>query len=173
VSRVLSLNARRAHDAGSSDVVEVMLAHITHPDLEAPVRLSTDPTERISLDPLTYGTRSTWLTEDGSPFLFVLMSAVIPDDNPDAPQTAALVLDMLDSDTAAPFWTTLTGATVDLAVVYSSTPDVIEVEFLGLELTSFEFGDGQGSLSLTRPPLATEPFPARRMTRAAFPGLHR
>ena len=52
--RRISVNARSAHDAASTDEIEVVLIQIEHPQLAAPVRLSTDPTERISVDPLTY-----------------------------------------------------------------------------------------------------------------------
>ncbi len=44
--------------------------------LDAPVRLSTDNTERLSEEPLMYGTRSTWMGSNPAtePFLFVIAS---------------------------------------------------------------------------------------------------
>ncbi len=55
--RRVSLNARTAFDAATTAEVEIAQIMIEHPALDAPVRLSTDPTERISTDPLMYGTR--------------------------------------------------------------------------------------------------------------------
>ncbi|PTW61437.1 uncharacterized protein DUF1833 [Breoghania corrubedonensis] len=171
--RLVSLNARSAQDATASDEVEVVLIRITHPDLDTTIRLSSDPTERLSLEPLTYGTRSTWQTDDGSPFLFVLLSTVLPDDQEETPPAATLILEVVDKDMAKPLRSTITRATVDFAVVLASDPDVIEAEWLGLELISAEGDSGQITLSISRDPITSEPWPSRRMTRDAFPGLHR
>jgi hypothetical protein len=46
--RVLSLNFRKALYAQESGEVPIFLLTITHPSLAAPIRLSTDPTARIS-----------------------------------------------------------------------------------------------------------------------------
>ena len=58
MSRRVSLNARQAQIDPVSAEIDVVLIEITHPDLDAPIRLSTDNTERISDEPLIYGTRS-------------------------------------------------------------------------------------------------------------------
>ncbi|MFX8797554.1 hypothetical protein ABTM57_19745, partial [Acinetobacter baumannii] len=63
--RILTLNTRRAVDATASDEVEIALIRITHPSIIDPVRLSTDPTSIVSIDPLIYGTYSTWLAPTG------------------------------------------------------------------------------------------------------------
>lgn len=171
--RRLSLTARTAQDASTSDEVEVMLVKISHPDLDAPIRLTSDPTERLSIEPLYYGTRSTWETADGSPFLFVLMSTTLPDDQDDQPSAATLVLEVVDKDMAAPLRSTIRRATVDIAVVLSSSPDVVEIEWTGLSLTAAEGDASEIKLSISRDPITSEPFPARRMTRNVMPGLHR
>jgi hypothetical protein len=174
VSRIVSLNMRLSQDAMNTDEVEVVLVKLTHPDLEAPVRLSSDPTVRLSVDPLIYGTRSTWQTDDGSPFQFVLMSTILPDDVEDAPQAATLVLEVVDKDMAAPLRTFVhMEAKVDLAVVLAGSPDVVEAEWLGFDLIGADGDSGQITLSISRDALETEPFPARRMTRDTAPGLHR
>jgi hypothetical protein len=169
--RTISLNARLAHDDIGSAEVEVVLFHITHPLLDAPVRLSTDPTARLSLEPLRYGTRSSWLTEDDSPFLFVLAAAQLPDDKKDAPAAARLVLANLDNSIAGLLRSFTDPATVDLAVVLSSSPDLVEMEVLGLETTSSEGAGDQVTISLSRDLLTSEPWPSARTTRSRFPGL--
>ena len=92
--RRVSLNARTAFDAQTTDEVEIALIMIEHPELDAPVRLSTDPTERLSADPLMYGTRTAWMGSDpiSEPFLFILASANLPSDLEDAPATMWIVI---------------------------------------------------------------------------------
>lgn len=172
MARRLSLNARLALDAAASDVVEVVLIRITHPELDAPVLLSTDPTTRLSIDPLSYGTRSSWRNPAGAPWLFVLASAIVPDDLEDDIQSARIVLEALDRRMAAAVRSTTRPATVDMAVVLSSSPDQIEAEWLGLRLVDADGDSGQIVLDATRDPITQEPWPAGRMTRDVAPGLH-
>lgn len=169
--RTISLNARQAHDAVASDEIEVVLWHITHPNLDAPIRLSTDPTERLSVQPLRYGTRSTWMTSDGLPFLFVLAGAQIPDDKADTPAAARLVLANVDNKIAGLLRSFTTPAVVDMALVLASTPDLVEMEALGMDLVSAEGSGDQVALSLSRDLRISEPWPTGRMTRSRFPGL--
>ncbi len=49
---IIPLTVRRAMYAEHSEECEVALVTITHPDLDAPVRVSSDPTERLSVEPL-------------------------------------------------------------------------------------------------------------------------
>lgn len=169
--RTISLNARQAHDASSSDEIEVVLWHITHPDLDAPIRLSTDPTERLSVEPLRYGTRSTWQTSDGDPFKFVLAGAQVPDDKADTPAAARLVLANVDNKIAGLLRSFTTPALVDMALVLALTPDLVEMEALGMDLVSAEGSGDQVVLSLSRDLRIAEPWPTGRMTRSRFPGL--
>ncbi len=173
MSRRVSLNARIAHEAESTAEVDVVLVKITHPALSEPVRLSTDPTERLSLDPLSYCTRSTWPAEETKQvFSFVLLEAILPGDDGDSPHQAQLSLELHDNDIARVLRSITTPARVDLACVKASSPDVVEAEYLDLSLTSSEGDSGQAQLTIAREPLATEPMPADRMSRQRFPGLH-
>lgn len=174
MSRRVSLNARIGQEADATDEVDVVLMTITHPDLAQPLRLSTDPTERLSLDPLVYGTLSTWRAEgaDRAAYQFVLLDATLPGDEADAPHQAQLVAELHDNDLALSLRQTTTPARVDIAVVLASSPDLIEAEWLDLRLTSADGDAGQVQLTITREPLASEPMPAGRMSRQRFPGLH-
>lgn len=173
--RRVSITARGAHDAAQTDQVEVALIRITHPDLSAPIYISTDPTEQLSLEPLVYGTRSTWTSGDGEAieWLYAATQAILPDDQEDAPAKATLALQVVTEDMAAPLRQTTTRATVDMAVVMASQPDVVEVEYRGLSLTMAEGDATEIRLTLSRDPITSEPYPGSRMTRAVFPGLHR
>lgn len=176
MSRKVSLNARLAHDAVGSKEVEVVLVEITHPETEQVVRLSTDPTDRISYEPLAYGTRSTWRgadpEDDDEAYLFVLMSVLVPDDQEDSPPVARFVLEAVDNRIAEVLRSTTQRATVNMALVLASTPDAVEQEWLNFRLVSAEGDAGTITLSVSRDPVTAEPWPAGRMTRQRFPGLH-
>ena len=166
------MNARQAMDAANSAEVEVALIQIDHPDLDAPVRLSTDPTDRLSVDPLRYGTRSSWLGAT-DPFLFVLASAEVPGDQEDAPAAANIVLENVTNDIAATLRQVSTRATVHLAVVLASSPDQVEVEFRDMSLVGADGDAGEIRLSLTRAPIEAETVPMDRFSRDRFLGLFR
>lgn len=176
MSRKISLNARRAHDAVGSKEVEVVLLHITHPETNQIVRLSTDPTDRISYSPPAYGTRSTWMDadpdDDDDAYLFILMSMLLPDDQEDSPPAAQLVIEAVDNRIADVLRSTLQRATVHIALVLASTPDLVEQEWRNFKLISAEGNSDSITLSISRDPVTAEPWPAGRMTRDRFPGLH-
>ncbi len=173
--RRVSLVARQAlEDAGSAEV-EVVLVVVTHEALSAPIKISTDPTERLSVAPLAYSTRSTWRAAEAGdePFLFTAVSTLVPGDQDDVPAAATLILEALDNRIADELRKTTTRARVDIAVVMASSPDLVEAEWLDLRLVAAEGDPGQIVLSISRDPITDEPWPAGRMTRERFPGLHR
>lgn len=170
--RTISFNARLAADAEATDEVETVLIKITNPLLDQPIRLSSDNTERISVEPLAYGTRSTWLTDDGSPFLFILMGTQIPDETDEEPPAGNLVLANLDSEIAEVLTSTTVPSLVSMALVLASSPNEVEHEFLDMQLRSAE-GDGdQIVLFFTKEPVLSERYPSDRMTKERFPGLY-
>lgn len=173
--RRLSLNARQAMDDPASSEVEVVLIEITHDELDAPIRLSTDNTERLSADPLYYGTRSSWRGANPitDPYLWVVASVLLPSDQEDTPAGATLVLDNLDWNIAELLRSFRTPAHFAMAVVLASSPDLAEAEWQDLLLTSAEISAGEILLTISREEIELEYFPAGRMTRRQFPGLHR
>ena len=170
--RRLSLNARMAQDAVASGEIEVVLFLIEHPELSAPIRLSTDNAVRISVDPEVYGTVSTWRGGSAAdPYLWIIASAVLPGDAEDAPAQATLVLEILDAGMVELIRSFTSPATVSMAVVEASSADQVEAEWSGLQIVSAEIG-GEIVLALSRDEIELEPFPAGRMTKHVFPGLH-
>lgn len=173
--RRVSLNARKAYEAQSSKEVEVVLITIEHDELDEPVRLSTDPTERLSEDPLIYCTRSSLMDADPEtePYLFLLAEVELPSDLEDAPAEARLILANLDASISNLLRSFLTPARVSVAVVLSTSPDLAEVLFTGLLLTGADGDASEISLTITRLPIEDESWPKDRMTKERFPGLHR
>lgn len=173
--RRLSLNARLAQEENSTDEIEICLIVIEHPALDEPVRLSTDNTERLSLSPLMYGTRSTWMGANPitEPYLFVLASAELPSDLDDAPASASIVLENVDNDIGAILRSVTDRATVHMAVVLASSPNLTEAEYREMKLVNADGDVGEVRLSFSREPIEDESYPTDRMTKQRFPGLHR
>ncbi|QFQ88272.1 hypothetical protein F8A10_12200 [Paracoccus kondratievae] len=174
MSRRLSLNARLAHESEYSGEIEVVLFLIEHPDLEAPIRLSTDNAVRFSVDPEIYCTLSTWkgASHANDPWLWIIASAVLPGDAEDAPAQATLVLENLDAGMVEIIRSFTTPATVSMAVVMADSPDHVEAEWSGLQIVSAEITGGEIVLALSRDEIELEPFPSGRLIKNRFPGLH-
>jgi len=174
MSRVL-INARTAHDAATTDAVEVALFTIDHPSLDAPVRLSTDPTERLSDAPLMYGTRSNWFGADPAlePFLFVLASTDLPSDLEDVPAAATIVLSNVDNRIAETLRSFTNRPTISMAVVMADSPNDIEVEFRGMMMIGSSGNAGEVTIEMSRAPVEEETVPMDRFTKQRFPGIYR
>lgn len=173
--RRVSLNARLAQDAASTAEIYVALFYITHASLDAPVRLSTDNTERLTNEPLMYGTRSTWMGSNPAtePFLFVLASTVLPSDLDDAPAAGNIILENVDNDIAKLLRGYTDLATIHMAIVLADTPNVVEAEYRDLKIMSHDINAGEVTLSFSREDIEDEYYPRDRMTKDRFPGLHR
>lgn len=171
--RRVSLNARLAADRQSTDDVFVHLIVIEHPQLNAPIRLSTDNTERLSVEPLAYCTRSTWRGADpiNDPYLYIIASTELPGDEEGVPPTAAIILDNVSSEIGKTLRSFTTPATVHMAVVMASTPDVIEEEFPEFLTVQSGGNASEVRLELSRRMIEEETWPQHRFTRARFPGL--
>ena len=166
--RLISLNARTAAHAQATDRIPVTLTEIRHPDLPEPIRLSSDPTVRLSTDPLKYGTR-----HKGQVYEFVLMGLPWPDDQRGSAPKTTLVFENVVADMAKPLRSILSPPTADLTIVMADTPDVIEARYLKLKGTLGTWDASQISLDASRESFANEPMPSGRMSKARFPGLFR
>ena len=164
----LSLSLRETLYAERSDEVAIALVTITHPDLDAPVLLSTDPTQRITIDPLVYGTISR-----EEIYYFVLMSVAIPDEMRGAAPRSQLILENVTSDMAKVVRSFTTPADVRIEIVTATTPDQVERTFIGMRIVKASIDTSQVTLDITREPFTNEPWPSQRMTKQRFPGLHK
>lgn len=172
--RRVSLNMRLAQDAESSSEIYAALFEINHPDLDKPIRLSTDNTERLSVEPLYYGTRSTWRGANPvtDPYLWAIASVLLPSDQEETPAAGTLILENLDARMVQVVRSYQGIAALHLAVVLASSPNLIEAEYTNMEIVSTDIDAGEIVLSYSREEIEMEPFPAHRMTKQYFPGLH-
>lgn len=163
---VIPLTVRSAMYAEHSEEVEVALVTITHDDLAAPVRVSSDPTSRLSTEPLRYGTESR-----GEEYYFVLMSAIVPDDRKGTPPRVALVFENIEANFIETAQSFTTPATASIELVLASAPDTVIQAYRGLRIVRCSFDEASATFDLSREPFVSEPFGARQ-TKNFFSGLH-
>ncbi|WP_411836698.1 hypothetical protein [Paracoccus sp. ME4] len=158
----------------TTDEVYVALFRIDHASLAAPIRLSTDPTERVAEEPVIYGTRSAWAGANPllEPYLWAIADAILPSDLEDAPATAQIAIEALDHAIIETVRSITSPPTIRMAVVLASTPDVVEAEWSNLLITTVDADAGEIILTISREEIENEFFPAGRMSRDRFPGLH-
>lgn len=163
---IVSLSMRTSAYAENTDDIPVVLLTLTHPQISSPLLLSSDPTLRLTTEPLSYGTISKGLT-----YQWVIMSVHVPDDSRDSPPRAQLVLDNVEYSAVPIFNSMTTYATISMSLVMASRPDFIERHWSGLNVVDVTVDADKVSLSISREPFTREPFPSDRMTRSRFPGL--
>ena len=166
MSRTVSETFRRALYAAQTDEVIVALLTITHDDLAEPVRLSTDATERLSADPLSYGT-----TSRGEVYQFVPISVVLSGETDDAPPQVALEVDNVDQSLITMVRSITAPASVAIEIVLASDPDTGEIEFPAMLTGSADYDAEVVRFSLEVDSLASEPFPGTSFVPSMFPGL--
>ncbi|KAB2937397.1 DUF1833 family protein [Hyphomicrobium sp.] len=167
MARELSLSFRNALNAEATEDAVITLVTITHPELDSAIRLSSDPTRRISVDPLRYGT-----VAEGVIYDFVLMSVIFPDDRMGAPAAVTLAFANVADDMAAVIRAALSPARVDIRCVLATAPDVVEEEWLDLRGVQGSYDDSRITYDVSREAISNEPWPAHRMTQARFPRLY-
>ena len=175
MSRRLSFPGRRHFDASADAAVALVLIEISHPSLDAPLRFSTDMTERLSDDPLSYGTRSAWRGADPAtqPFSFAAVDVEWPGERADTGPEARLFVSAIGTDVIDALRSVTEPPVVHMAKVLSTQPDVIEEECLDLEMHDVSADAVTLECALSHLPIWVELFPADRMSPDRFPALFR
>lgn len=167
--RAISLATREQLNSPADGATLIVLAILHHPEMtDGPWFLASDWTERLSDDPLRIG-----LHHQGTEFEFVLMSAVLPDDQDGSPATCQLTFDAVVSDLSRIARSVTSPATIDLRVIRAEAPDVIEEEYLGLKVTHSSYSETNLTVDISRESIVNEPWLADVMTRRWFPALYR
>ncbi len=162
----LSLTFRKAANASATGEIPVVLMTVSHESLDEPFRFSSDPTTRISTDPLRYGTVSR-----GETFDFLPLSIGLPEDSDEATPTIQLVISNLTRQLTPMLRSVATPASVTTEIVLASTPDVVEATWPAFDLVGSSAAGNDVTLTLTVDSLSAEPYPAGQFTPGNFPGL--
>ncbi|MBB3297906.1 MULTISPECIES: DUF1833 family protein [unclassified Rhizobium] len=166
MSRNVSDRFREVVYAQETDEVVICLLTVTHEDLGTPIYLSSDPTERLSDDPLIYGTNSR-----GNEYLFLPFEFTLPDDDSDSPPRVQLSMDNTDRSLVTILRSIATPADIKVELVLASDLSTIEIQLPALQLSDVTMDDGRISATLVADALINEPHPAQLFTPGSFPGL--
>lgn len=164
--RAVSLTMRRSMYARETKEVALVLITVTHPLLSTPVRVSSDPTARLSEQPLRYGTVSR-----GSTYTFVPMSVMLPDDIEERAPTSQIQIENVSRDLVALLRSMRSPADVRMEVVLASTPDAVEYLCPKFQLKHTRGAAPMLTLELHIDSLVEEPFPSGSFSPSYFPGL--
>ena len=166
MSRTVSLTARTAFNAETTGEVPVFLITVDHDDLATPFRFSSDPTTRLSVDPLSYGTVSLGVT-----YNFLPIGMVMPDDSDEAPPAFRITIDNVAREMVPLLRSVDTPATVTIEMVLASDPDTIEVSWPEFDLIQADYDAQSVIIDLAIDSLVTEPYPFGRFSPSGFGGL--
>lgn len=164
--RVLSLNFRKALFAQESSEVPIFLLTITHPELDEPILLTTDPTARITTDPLVYGTVSRSQT-----YLYAGVDVSLPDEQDRAPPASKLTVSNVTRDLIPLARSISTPAAVRIEAVLASALDTVEMTFPVMDMSNLVADVMTLTFDLTVDALVTEPYPSGGFSPGYFPGL--
>jgi hypothetical protein len=156
VSRTISSAARRAVFAGETDEAFLVLLTLSHDDLPAPVRVSSDAADTVSRGD----------TFSAYPFLLAL-----PDDADSRAPRARLVIDNVDRQIVQAVRALSGAPRVLMEIVRASDPDTVEARFADFRLTDVEYDSHLIRGDITVEDFTAEPFPANVFSPGFFPGL--
>jgi hypothetical protein len=156
VSRSLTAAARRALFASETGEAFLILLTLSHPDLEAPLRVTSDAVDTASR---------------GDTFTSYPFDLALPDDTDGRAPRARLTIDNVDRAIVRAVRGLDTPPTVLIEIVRAAEPDTPEARFVDFRLTNVTYDAHlvQGDLSVED--FTTEPFPAGIFSPSLFPGL--
>lgn len=164
--RTTSTAFRQAAYAQETGEVLACLLTVTHASMAAPIRLSSDPTQRLSTEPLTYGTISR-----GNPHLYLPFEFSLPQDRDDAPPRVEIVFDNVDNALVVIFRSINDPLDILVEVVMASAPDLVETALPKMRLANISYSAAAISAVLIVDGLVTEPFPSGNFNPGRFPAL--
>lgn len=166
MSRDVSSGFLSAIYGQETDEVPICLLTVTHESLDEPIYISSDPTTRLSDEPLVYGTDSR-----GEQYTFLPFEFTLPDDRSDSPPRVELTMDNIDRTLVSILRTFMTPPSIKLEIILASDPDVVEITMPVLQMSDATIEDHTISVTLVADALINEPHPAGQFTPGSFPGL--
>jgi len=166
----LSLNFRQAAYAQETGRVLICLLTLTHEDLTEPIRLSTDPTQRIAEyttdTEVVYGTVSR-----GNTYLFLPMRIRLPNESDEGPGEMTIEIDNVHRTYTETIRSLVTPVICNTEIVMDNALDTVEVQWPEFAINNIKYNSTTITGTLKLELLEREPFPAGTFTPAYFPGL--
>lgn len=149
----------------SGQVVFTLLT-FEHPDLEEPIRITTNPMVRLTTEPLVYG-----LISRGEEYVFLPASIVLPPEGDKAVPRYKIDIDNVDRSMTEIVRSIQGDAIVIIEVMSSLDLENPIRPGVRTAVRSASITATRISLEVVGDPLITEPFPGVTFTSDRFPGL--
>jgi len=164
----VSLNFRQSAYAQETGDFPICLITIDHADLTDPIRISTDPTERLveTAADIIYGTASR-----GNDFYFFPCKLKLPDDTDEGPGVMRLEFDNVNRDYIEIIRSIVGPPSVTVEMVMASALDTVEAQWPGFLITSIKYDATTITATMVPEMLDREPYPAGSYTPGNHPGL--
>lgn len=144
-------------DAWSSESnLPLILLTIDHDDLAEPIRVVNNKEN---------------VTSSGDVFVAFPFQITLPDANEDSPPKSKLIIDNVSREIGQAIRAISTPPSLTIQVVRQETPNVVEVEFVGMYLTNVTYDALQVAADLAFEDLTREPYPAYTFSPANFRGI--
>lgn len=165
--RITSVDFMKAAYAEESDVFPILLMTITHSSLSEPIRVSTDPTQRVieTTTDVIYGTIS-----NGETYLFYPLSLSLPSEADEGPANMRIEIDNIHRDLTPAVRGLNSPPSVTTDIVLSSDVDNVIATWPEYLLVNWEMNAMTISGDLMLETLVAEPYPAGSFNPADFPG---
>lgn len=164
----ISVNFRESAYASETGRVPILLITFDHADLVAPIRISTDPTERV----LETDTQVVWGTiSRGDTFAFFPVSIRLPDDTDSGPGQMQIELDNVDRAMTEAIREIHSPLSVKVELVMDNAVDTVDLTWPEYTLRNIQYNATTITGTMTLENLTSEPFPGVSFTPATTPGV--
>ena len=143
----------------------IILLSIEHPSLTPPARISNDPTQLLPIAQVR-GTIS-----NGDEYVYLPFEFIFPNQESDTSPIAQLRIDNVSREISTIIDSISSPPTIQIQVVLSSTPDIVELVLRDFKLQRTEWNILTVTGDITVEHFEQEPFPAGRFNPSGFPGL--
>lgn len=164
----ISLNFRESAYAAETGRVPIVLMTFDHADLVTPIRISSDPTQRISVTDaeIIYGTVSR-----SNNYIFVPARIKLPDDTEDGPGEMTVEIDNIGRELTATIRSIFSPIEATIEIVMDNFPDTPDLTWPEYVLTNIKYDATTVTGTLTIETLTREPFPSLIFSPSVAGGL--
>lgn len=164
----ISLNFRESTYAAETGRVPIVLMTFDHVDLVTPIRISSDPTQRITVTDaeVIYGTVSR-----GNNYIFVPARIKLPDDTEDGPGEMTVEVDNIGRELTASIRSISSPIDATIEIVMDNALDTVDLTWPEYVLTNIKYDATTVTGTLTLETLTREPFPSLIFSPSVAGGL--
>lgn len=164
----VSLNFRQSAFAQETGAFPICLLTLSHPSLDAPIRISTDPTVRLEVSVLdvAYGT-----VIQNTEYIYLPMTLKLPDDTDDGAGEMTIELDNIHRAYTSAIRSIHDPIECHVEIVMSNDLNTVEAQWPAFLLTNVRYDAHVISATLKQETLEGEPFPALTFSPAYFRGM--